>query len=414
MNAQTPRATWEHPRSIPGKPGITANTKQQPNSAEHPNGSDPDTATSQGTPPEDHSKQPPQSSWDWPRLQRQAADSLFGLLLIAILLLAGWHTARHEYYWDWTSSGRNSLSRESVAVLAALSQPLHITVYAPADHRIGRGVEALLARYRQQDSDLSIEYVDPQRFPERARAANVELTGQLVVDYQGNREMLSVLSESTLTNAIARLSTPVSPWIGVLEGHGERAISSGAGADLGRFAQLLRQRGFRLLPLDLARAPAIPANIDLLLLSMPSIALFPGEAEALVSYIDGGGNLLWLMDPVPRKDGLLGLESVAQRLGLQPLPGQIVDAAASGQGLDSPSFAVVERWPEHPLGQGLTQAAIFPGSLAFAPLAAPDWQIVTSLTTGESSWNETGPVRGEIAREETPASSPARWRWHWH
>ena len=343
---------------------------------------------------------------DWPRLQRLAADSLFALLLLSILLLAGWHTARHEHYWDWTSSGRNSLSSESIAVLGALEEPLHITVFAAPEHRVGRAAEQLLARYRQQRPDLLVDYADPQRFPEQARDANVQLIGQLVVDYQGRREMLSVLSESALTNAIARLTKPEAPWVAVLEGHGERAISGGAGPNLGRFAQLLHQRGYRLLPLDLARAPAIPTNVDLLLLSMPSIALFPGEAEALLDYVQAGGNLLWLMDPTTPDDGLLGLESLAEQLGVRPLPGQIVDAAASEQGLDSPTFAIVEHWPEHPLGRGLTRAAIFPGSLAFSDLIAPDWQLATTLATGELSWNETGPVRGEIARDEGAGERP--------
>ena len=341
-----------------------------------------------------------------PRLQRIAADTLFALLLLTILLLAGWHTARREHYWDWTSSARNSLSSESIALLGRLTEPLHITVYAPAGHRVSRAVEQLLARYRQQRPDLLVDYVDPQRFPERARDADVRLLGQLVVDYQGRRERLSVLSESALTNAIARLTTAEKPWVAVLEGHGERAISGGSGADLGRFAQLLRQRGFRLLTLDLARAPAIPTNVDLLLLSMPSIALFPGEAESLLNYIDAGSNLLWLMDPTPGADNLLGLAPLAERLGVRPLPGQIVDAAAAEQGLDSPTFAIVDRWPEHPLAQGLTRAAIFPGSLAFDASGAPGWRLATTLATGELSWNETGPVRGEIARDDSAGEAP--------
>ena len=206
---------------------------------------------------------------DWPRLQRLAADGVFTLLLITILLLAGWLSARHDHYWDWTSSARNSLSSESRALLGRLTEPLRITVYAPAEHRVARAAEQLLARYRKHPADLIIEHVDPQRFPERARSAEVELLGQLVVDYRGRRETLSVLSESSLSNAIARLIEPVSPLVAVLEGHGERAIGGAAGADLGRFAQLLHQRGFRLQPIDLARAPAIPDNTDLLLLSMP-------------------------------------------------------------------------------------------------------------------------------------------------
>lgn len=333
-------------------------------------------------------------------MQRVAADTLFALLLLCIVLLAGWLIGRHDHYFDWSSSGRNSLSAESTAVLDGLEAPLHIVVYAAPEHRVARAVEQLLSRYRKPGIDLSVDYVDPQRFPERARDANVDLIGQLVLEYQGRRETLYSLSESALTNAIARLTTPSSPWLAVLEGHGERAIRGAAGADIGRFAQLLHQRGFRLQPLDLARVPAVPDNTDLLLLSMPSIDLFPGEAQALVRYVEAGGNLLWLMDPAGSGDNLLGLKPLADLLSVSTLPGQLVDAAAAEQGLDTPTFAIVDDWPKHPLGQGLERPAIFPGSLAFEVRPPPGWLLETTLTTGKLSWNETGPVRDEVSRDE--------------
>jgi hypothetical protein len=328
-------------------------------------------------------------------LSRRIADSVLVVLLMAVVLQAGWLAARHDRWWDWTSSARNSLSAETLAVLDDLGDGLRITVYAPEDHRISRAVEQLVMRYRRRRPDIVTEYIDPQRAPEAARADDVRLLGQLVLSYQGRRETLERLSEPTLTNAIARLMLEHRPWVGVLEGHGERSITGSAGPDLGRLGQLLVQRGYRLLPLDLARQPSIPENLDLLLLSTPSIALFPGEAEALVSYLEAGGNLLWLLDPGPMN----GLEPVAAALGLEPLPGQIVDAAASRLKLDTPTTALVEEWPAHPLGEGMDGPALFPGSIAFAGRVAPGWVLDTTLVTGPQSWNETGPVRGTIDQD---------------
>ena len=335
-------------------------------------------------------------------LSRRLADVVFVLLLIVVVLQAGWLAARYDRWWDWTSSARNSLSAETLAVLDALGDGLRITVYAPADHRISRAVEQLVMRYRRRRPDIVVEYVDPQRAPETARADEVRLLGQLVLSYQGRRETLDRLGESTLTNAIARLMLERRPWVGVLEGHGERSITGSEGPDLGRLGQLLVQRGYRLLPLDLARQPSIPANLDLLLLSTPSIALFPGEADALTSYLDAGGNLLWLLDPGPMN----GLEPVAAALGIEPLPGQVVDAAASRLELDTPTTAVVADWPDHALGEDMDGPALFPGSLAFAGRAAPGWLLDTTLTTGPQSWNETGPVRGKI--DQDPSAGEQR------
>jgi len=282
------------------------------------------------------------------RLNRPIADLIFALLLITLTLLAGWLLARHDRSWDWTLSGRNSLSDESLGVLAALDAPIDIRVFAAPDGDLMAAIEQVLQPYRRATDQVHIEYIDPQLFPELARAADVRLQGQLVLEYRDRRVALEALSEPVLTNAIARLQLEDSPRIAVLEGHGERSLDGGAAGDLRRFAQLLIQRGFRLQPLDLTRVAQVPDNLDLLIVSTPAIALFPGEGRSLVDYLERGGNLLWLLDP-PGDQGLLGLEPLRDALDLRLLPGQIVDAAAGDLRLDAPTFAVVEDWPRHPL-----------------------------------------------------------------
>lgn len=349
----------------------------------------------------------------WPRLHRALVDALFVLLLLGILLAAGWLAARHDTYFDWTLAGRNSLSPESIALLERLptggGRQLAITVFAPRDHTVGRAAEQLVARYRRHRPDLDIQWIDPHQAPERARDADVELLGQVLLEFDGRRETLSVLSESTFSGAIARLTLERTPWVAVLEGHGERALEGAAGPDIGRFGQLLRQRGFRLQPLDLARTGQVPDNTDLLLVSMPGIALFPGEVEALVAFVEDGGNLLWLMDPTSGAaptDGLMGLEPLTACLGVRPLPGMVVDATASDQGYESPTFAVLKDWPEHSLGRDLERPAVLPGSRAFEVTAAPGWLMDATLTTGRDAWNETGPIRGEVSRDAASGEEP--------
>ena len=345
----------------------------------------------------------------WQRLHRAAADAVFALLLLAIVLAAGWLAARHDTYFDWTAAGRNSLTPDSVAVLERLpaeGPPLAITVFAPREHPVGRAVEQLLARYRRERPDLEIRWVDPQRAPARARDADVRLLGQVVLEYRGRRETLTALSEGTLSSAIDRLALPRAPWIAVLEGHGERALAGATGPDIGRFAQLLRQRGFRLLPLDLASAGSVPANTDLLVISTPSIPLFPGEAEAVVDYLQAGGNLLWLMEPDGVEGDLMGLAPVATYLGIRPLPGVVVDAKAGELDLGEPTFAVIDHWPDHALGRDMQRPAVLPGSLAFEGSTAPGWLLDTTLASGSQSWNETGPIRGEVTRDPALGEKP--------
>ncbi|MBK1643640.1 ABC transporter [Thiocapsa imhoffii] len=330
------------------------------------------------------------------RLNRPLADALFALLLCAILIAAGWLTARHDRYWDWSSQHVNSLGPESLAILEQLADPLHVTVFTEPTTPLARGIAQLLERYRQVLGDLRVEWVDPQQFPERTRDAGVTLVGQVLLDYRGRRERLEQLSERTLSAAIARLANPRASWVGVIEGHGERAIQGVSGYDLGRLGQELNERGILTRPLDLTLAEGIPPETRILILSMPRIALFPGVVEQLIGFIEDGGNLLWLLDPGP----LNGLEPLSTHLGLTPLPGTVVDAAAAGLGVATPAVAVIAQYPEHPLTVGLDIPALLPGSLAFETSATPGWTLETYLTTGERSWNETGRLDGLIERDE--------------
>ncbi len=332
------------------------------------------------------------------RLNRPAADLFFLLLLLAVVLLSGWLIARHDRSWDLTLSGRNSLSGESRGVLTQLEEPIDIRIFAAPEAELARAIEQVLAPYRRASNLVRTEYIDPQLFPELARAADVRLQGQLVLEYQDRRVVLDSLNERVLTNAIARIQLQDPPWIAVLEGHGERALDGAGPGDLRRFAQLLMQRGLRLQPLDLALQTQVPDNVDLLIISTPAITLFPGEAVALVSYLERGGNLLWLLDP-PGAEGLFGLDALQEQLDIQLLPGQVVDARAGDLRLEAPTFAVVEDWPSHPLTADLSAPALFPGAVALVLDEPSGWLQAAAFETGALSWNETGPVRGEIARD---------------
>lgn len=334
--------------------------------------------------------------------ERRLLDVLFYLLLATFVVLAGWLGARHDRYWDWTQSSRNTLSAESAAVLGKLSAPLRITVFIDRHHPRGKGVAQLLARYRRSAADLEVAYLDPQLFPEQARAAEVSLLGQMLLEYRGRRETVRELDEGALTAAIARLSRDREPWVAVLEGHGERRIDGHAAPDLGRLGEVMRGRGFRLQTLDLAFSPAVPDNTRLLILSAPDIPLFPGEADRLIDFLARGGNLLWLMEP----GDFSGLDPLVTYLGIDPLPGLMVDANVAELNIQDPTVTMVAEYPDHPLTRGLSTYSLFPGSIAFRGQAAEGWSQTTPIKTQKNSWNETGPMRGDVMREEALGELP--------
>jgi len=335
-------------------------------------------------------------------INRAIADGLFLVLLLAVVVAGGWLIARHDRYWDWTAARSNSLTAESLAILATLDGSLRATLFADPASPLGKGIERLLMRYRQALPGLEIGFVDPQLFPERAREAGVTMAGQVVFDYRGRRETLASISERSISAALSRLEASRIPWVAVIEGHGERAIQGEGDTDLGDLGAELAERGFLARPLDLGRVAEVPLNTRIVVVSTPRIPLFPGVVERLIQYVERGGNLLWLLDPGP----LNGLEPLVEHLGLTILPGTVVDADAAALGVATPSVAVIASYPDHPLADGLEAASVLPGSLAFDTELAPGWTLESYLTTGPRSWNETGRLDGLIERDEVVGERP--------
>jgi ABC-type uncharacterized transport system involved in gliding motility auxiliary subunit len=321
---------------------------------------------------------------------------LFYLLLALAVGLGGWLSNRYSTTWDWSAGARNSLTETSQQVLERLEGPLHITSFTPEIPELREQIERIIARYQRYRPDLEFEFIDPNKRPELVRELGIRVTGELRLSYQGRSENLTTISEESISNAIQRLLQQPDRWVSVISGHGERRFDGRANHDLGGFSEELKRKGYQIQPLDLATTLDIPRNTALLVIADPRVALRPDELTRIQRYLDAGGNLLWLRDPGADR----GLQALAGALGLSFLPGTIVDANASSLGLDNPAIALVPRYPPHPITRHFELVTLFPHAAALEAKSVGVWQATPLLSTLSRSWNETGPLQGEIKRNE--------------
>jgi hypothetical protein len=320
---------------------------------------------------------------------------LFHLLLAAVVLLTGWLGQRHQQVWDWSDNADNSLSEVSVALLEKLQAPLDIVCFAPQNPQLRQQIAEFIDRYRHQRAEIRFSFKDPAQHPALTRQLGIRVAGELRLEYQGRSENLRDIDEAHIANAIQRLLRQDERWIFVLEGHGERRLDRQANHDLGRFGDTLREKGYRVQPFDLSSQRRIPDNAGLLLLAGPRNDYLAGEAKLLVDYLKRGGNLLWLLDP---GEPTPNLQSLAETLSLEILPGTVVDASAAELGLDNPAMALVSRYPDHPVTRAMESLALFPYAAALEASADSQWSPRPLLQTQAQSWNERGELRGEIRR----------------
>ena len=326
------------------------------------------------------------------RRMSRLKNILFMVVLLGLVGAAAWFSSRYHVSDDWSAAGRNSLSAASAALLDSLSDPVTITSYASEDPAIRGAVSELVGRYQRYKKDITLGFVDPALNPDQARSLGLSVDGELLLRYQERSETVKTLTESAISNALHRLARGGERWLVFLEGHGERRPLGQANHDLGAWGEQLRSKGFQILNQNLAERPRLPDNTRVLVIAGPQVDLLPGEVERVADFIDRGGNLLWLLDP--GESGGMGV--VAEQLGLDLLPGTVVDPRAQLMGLSDPRLTLVSDYPRHDITRGLDSVTLFPQSMALAIVPETPWQAAAILRTGADAWSETGPLSGTL------------------
>jgi ABC-type uncharacterized transport system involved in gliding motility auxiliary subunit len=322
-------------------------------------------------------------------LFRRLDGWLFALLLLLAAGAIGYLSTRYAHEADWTANGRTSLSAESRAVLAQLHGPVEIVSYANPQGELRETVAGFLQRYQSVKPDLSLRFVDPQLDPAKMRELGITVDGALILHYQNREQRLDELSERSLTNALEKLIRGNDRVVAFVTGDGERHADGQANADLGTFMTQLEGRGMRAVPLNFAQVTAVPEHTDLVVLASPSLTLPRGAVQALVGYVQNGGNLLWLTEP---SNDDLGLNPLATALGIRVLPGVLVDGSGTALGLHDPRLITLGDYPPQAITRGFTLATLFPQVSALAQLTQGGWAVKSFLRTSAQSWTEFHPI----------------------
>ncbi len=333
-------------------------------------------------------------------LQIRLQNIAFVVLFVGVMGLLAWLSTRYVYQTDWTAGARNTLSAPSQTLLKELDA-VQITAYAREDVSLRKRISELVARYQRYKTDMQLAFINPDSAPEKVRALGVTVDGELVIEHAGRVEHLRTLSEQALTNALARVARAGERSIVFLSGHGERDPHGEANHDLGLWARQLEIKGLKAHTLNLGANPQIPDATSVLVIAAPQTDLLPGEVRLIQDYVKGGGNLLWLTDPEP----LHGLKPLAEQLGVEFVPGVIVDPTAQLLGVSRPEFALVAEYGPHPVTRDFRSLTLYPRAQGMEWNTADDsagdsvggWRGVAFLVTGARSWAETGALSGAIS-----------------
>jgi len=318
---------------------------------------------------------------------------MFGLLIISAVLLA-WFTYKNPVEYDWTANGRHSLSDVSLELLAKMPEKIEITSYASKTPLLRPAIKKFIGKYQRHKSNIVLRFVNPDTAPDETRNLDITVDGEIIVRYKGRTEHLKTDNEQVFANTLKRLLRNQERWIAFVEGHDERSALSSAREDLGGWANNLLKEGYRIQPINLLEAKIIPNNTKILVISGPTGDYFANEIETILSYIDNGGNLLWLHDP----GSLHKLDKLAEKLSIEFRQGVIIDTVGQEIGIKDPTITFITKslYQAHPITKDFDFVTLFPMAGAIDIEESELWTIKPILSTGKHTWNETGELKDEI------------------
>ncbi len=325
-----------------------------------------------------------------------AETAVFVVLLASAVAMLAWLSEHRKVRWDWTAAGRNTLTEPSRVLLTRLSDPIEITAYVREEPVIRQSILQLLERYQRYKPDIRLHFVNPDLVPDQVRARNISADGEMVVSYRQREEHAKTATEEALTTALEKLARADTRWVMYMTGRGERDLLGSASYDLGKLGEQLQLQGFNLYRLALTEAGDIPAESALLVVSPGRKDVPADEVDAVLRYLNDGGNLLWLAEPGP----LRGMEPVAAFLGVSFEAGVVVDPTTQVLGISHPAFVPVSAYPKHPVTGNLKLITMFPRATGISWSQPQGWQTRGILSTGLRAWSETGDLEGELSFDD--------------
>jgi len=323
---------------------------------------------------------------------------LLSVGLFAVLELLATH---RNVRFDLTSTQTFALSPSARQVAAAFNKPARVTVFYNSqmgDQR--RDMADLLDQFRAAAPDFSYRLLDLDRSPALANRYGVSSYNTGVLEVGEDLAVLRSIDEAEITNVLLSLSRQQARAICFVTGHGERnPENTDERAGYNQVGKALDRERFAVTTLTTISGDGVPADCTVVALAGPSHDFLPGEADALLRYLRGGGRVLLLVDP----DAPPSVLAFLQSLGVEARGDLLVDERNRFVGADAFMPQVV-RFRSETFHNSLTAPAVLSLARPVGPAEVlPEGiQVASVAATSPDSWAMVGTT--------TPPDGAVRFR----
>jgi ABC-type uncharacterized transport system len=246
------------------------------------------------------------------------------VLILFLAAMVNSYAFKHYARWDFSRDQKYALSDKTKRFLDTLKDKMRITVFFAPNTPITADVQNLLTEYQYAGKGkIDVEQIDPERNLSRAKELFdkykvVTDESLLVLDYDGRNktvkasEMADVdqsgmafgegprvaafKGEQAITSAMIDLVEGKKKTLGYVTGHKEPALTAPT-SPISLVKTFIENENIKFQELNLLDQPAIPADVNAVMIIGPQYDFSDREMKLLRDFWDKQGRILVLLDP---------------------------------------------------------------------------------------------------------------------
>jgi len=329
------------------------------------------------------------SQWLKARQTKYAAfAATYILVIVAVVIVANVLANRYNKSFDATANKRYSLSEQTAKIVKEAPHGATITYFDRSTHF--RDAKDLLDEYQNLSPKLKVNYVDPDKDPQLARADGIREYGTALVEVGDRKEQAKSMTEEGITGAFIRDLKNTTRTVCFVTGSGEHEISDSDREGFSKFKDALATDNYETQSINLLEKAEVPSTCTALVVGGPTRDYLQPEVDAIKKYVEDGGRAFFMLSP-PLKVGRFeiaendALTNLLESWGVTPDKELVLDLNPIGQifGL-GPEVALVSSYGSQPIVSEIKR------TMTGFPLSRPIEIKNTDKTTVDKLFDSSG------------------------
>ncbi len=324
---------------------------------------------------------------------------ILSVAFVGILVVINFLAYKNTKRWDLTEDKSNTLAKETVDVLKSLPDKVVAKAFFTTNPSVASSkdnAKGLLDKYvTDGGGKFQYEFIDPNKDPAAADTAGITQDGTIVLYLGSSKQPVTAISETNITGAMVRLMNPGSHVVYFLTGHGEFPLDGSGDQTYTQLKAALEAKNYTVSTLNLLSTNQIPSDASVIVVAGPMKPLSEGEVSLLNTYMNNGGSMVVMEEPIvltqygDAPDPLAN--DLAQTYGVV-LGNDIVVDLQANQTYQQPFLAIANQYGQHAITQQMNDMGTFfptTRSVTTSENANTDYTRTLLIMTAQQSWAET-------------------------